>query len=132
MSDTFGLYHLVISLLRCIIFTPFFLCNSTIIIVPFSYCNSNYLNRNDDVKYYKITLFSLVHPELVAGRISNDLTCIEIERQWREIAVRLNAYGGATKTWRDWKKVMYYYYIICLIIINSSIIRYFHKLNHVF
>jgi hypothetical protein len=97
-----------------------------------TYCNSNQLNRND-MEYYNITIFSVVHPDLVAGRLTGQFTSLDMERLWTELSEQLNAcVGGATKSHRRWKKVIYYLLLVLVkIIIYLNIIDCVNNLSNI-
>lgn len=47
------------------------------------------------------------HPELVKQKHCNQYTNADSRKLWVEVTQKLNAVPGATKGWKEWKKVSY-------------------------
>lgn len=53
------------------------------------------------------------HPQLVHQKQSNRHTNTEGRRLWQEVSDKLNSTPGASKTWEEWRKVLF---IRCLLL----------------
>lgn len=45
------------------------------------------------------------HPELRSGKFSQQFTFKKAQKLWLELSEKLNAYPGAQKEWKQWRKV---------------------------